>query len=91
MTDSIAQKDFEQFCFANDVKPTNMKADFYIAGHIKGQQRMIEKACEIYRKELSDVIEIFNRLGKELYNINELGELISLEGSVKDFKKAMEE
>lgn len=50
----------------------------------------IDDACEAYRKELSEIINIFNRLGKELYNIDELGELISLEGSVKDFRKAME-
>lgn len=52
--DSIAQKDFEQFCVANDVSPTNMKADFYIAGHIKGQQRVIEKACNFLCKICSE-------------------------------------
>lgn len=55
------------------------------------RKKDIEKAWEAYRKELTDIIAIFNKLGKELYNINELGELISLEGSLKDFRKAMEE
>lgn len=40
--------DFEKFCKKNDVKPTKMKADYYLAGHYKGQQRMREKACEAY-------------------------------------------
>lgn len=51
----------------------------------------IEKACEVYRKELSEIISIFNRIGKELCGIDELGETISLEGCIKDFRKAMEE
>ena len=48
--EDIATEDFEQFCKDNDVNPTSTKADFYIAGHFKGQQRMIEKACEAYCK-----------------------------------------
>lgn len=51
----------------------------------------IDKACEVYRKELKEIIDTFNTLGKQLYNINDLGELIHLEGSVKDFRKIMEE
>lgn len=48
--ENIAQKDFEHFCKNNDTKQTNMKADFYLAGFYKGQQRMIDKACEAYCK-----------------------------------------
>lgn len=55
------------------------------------KNRYINKACEVYRKELKEIIDTFNTLGKQLYNINDLGELISLEGSVKDFRKAMKE
>lgn len=51
----------------------------------------IEKACEVYRKELLEIIETLNKAGKQLYNVDELGELISLDGCVKDFHKAMEE
>ena len=29
---------FEEFCANNDVKPTNMKADYYIAGFLRGQK-----------------------------------------------------
>lgn len=47
------------------------------------------KICEIYRKELSEIISTFNHLGKRLYDIDELGELISLEGSINDFREAM--
>lgn len=38
--------DFEQFCQKNGVKPTNMKADYYLAGYFKGQERMIENVCK---------------------------------------------
>lgn len=55
------------------------------------KQELIDKACDVYRKELEEIIGIFNRIGKDLYGIEELGELIHLEGSVKDFRKAMEE
>lgn len=51
----------------------------------------INKACEVYRKELSEIISLLNKFGKKLYGINMLGELISLDGSVNDFRKAMEE
>lgn len=67
----------------------------FINGHIKGatdqKEIDIDKACDVYRKELEEIIGIFNRIGKDLYGIEELGELIHLEGSVKDFRKAMEE
>lgn len=54
-----------------------------------GYEAAIDKACEVYRQELADIIGIFNKFGKDLFNINELGELISLEGSFKDFCKAI--
>ena len=44
-----AQKDFEQFCSNNGVKPTNTKADFYLAGHYRGQQVMLDKVCDYIR------------------------------------------
>lgn len=34
----IAAECFEEFCRNNDVKPTNMKADYYIAGFYRGQR-----------------------------------------------------
>lgn len=63
--------------------------DGYIKGATEQQAIDIDKACEIYRKELSEIISTFNHLGKRLYDIDELGELISLEGSVNDFRNAM--
>lgn len=63
----------------------------YIKGAIEQKQIDIEKACEVYRKELLEIIEILNKTGKPLYNVDELGELISLDGCVKDFRTAMEE
>lgn len=61
----------------------------YSQGATEQQAIDIDKACEIYRKELSEIISTFNHLGKILYDIDELGELISLEGSINDFRKAM--
>lgn len=63
----------------------------YVDGAKDQKQIDIDKACDVYRKELEEIIGIFNRIGKDLYGIEELGELIHLEGSVKDFRKAMEE
>lgn len=62
----------------------------YIAGATEQRKIDIDKACLIYHKELSEIIAIFNRIGEELYGISELGEFIYHEGSVKDFRKAME-
>lgn len=66
----------------------------YVAGAMDASEWQrkhdIDKACEVYRKELSEIISLLNEFGKKLYGINKLGELIHLEGSVKDFRKAME-
>lgn len=42
-----AVKHFEQFCENNEVKPTNTKADFYLAGFFKG--RCVQKKLDIDR------------------------------------------
>lgn len=69
-------------------------ADEYRRGYLGGakEQRQIdiEKACEVYRQELSEIKKLLNMIGKDLYNANELGEVIHLEGCVKDFRNAME-
>lgn len=53
------------------------------------KNRYIDKACEVYRKELEEIINLFNRIGKN-FGVKDLGKTIALEGSVKDFRKAME-
>lgn len=58
--EDIAIRDFEQFCDNNDVKPTNMKADYYLAGHFKGQERMSEKACEWLKEHLGTDLLLVN-------------------------------
>lgn len=45
-----AINDFETFCEANEVKPTNMKADYYLAGYHKGEARQRDKAKEAFCK-----------------------------------------
>lgn len=42
-----------------------------------------EKACELYRKELMQVVRLMNISSKGS------GELIDIDGSVNDFRKAM--
>lgn len=81
MSKTIEERDFEQFCQKNDVKPTNMKADYYLAGHYKGQQRMIDKACEWLEVHSFEFIELVSRhgVGADCSQI------------IKQFKKAMEE
>lgn len=64
--------------------------DAYI--EIATEQRKIDinKACEAYRKELQEIISLFNRLGKQ-FGVEELGKTIALEASIKDFRKTLEE
>lgn len=45
-----AAKHFEQFCQNNEVKPTNMKADFYLAGYHKGEASQRDKAKDAFCK-----------------------------------------
>lgn len=78
-----AQKDFEQFCSNNGVKPTNTKADFYLAGHYRGQQVMLDKVCDyirtifyeglvIYREDAwYGLDEFIEKLKEDLRNNNE--------------------
>lgn len=81
LEDKILSGDFDEYTLNN-----------YRSAICSDQREIdIEKACSIYRNELVSIIDIFNKFGKELYYINELGELISLEGSLKDFRKAMED
>lgn len=79
--ENIAIRDFERFCADNDVKPTNMKADYYLAGHFQGQQRMIEKAREWLEVHSFEFIELASRHG--------VG--VDYSQIIKQFKKAMEE
>ena len=53
------------------------------------KQEMIEKACEVYKKELREIMNVLNTVG-EMRDIDKLGEILSFEGCVKDFRKAME-
>lgn len=66
----------------------------YEGGYIKGatdQQAIdIDKACEVYRNELTEFVRLLNGFG-DLHGIDELGEIIAIEGSVNDFRKAMTE
>lgn len=74
----LAQKDFEQFCANNEEKPTNQKADYYLAGHYKGQRSMLEKACSWLLR---------NRKNYDYINID--GDVFDI-SLIKDFKQAME-
>lgn len=78
--EDIAIKDFEKFCQKNDVKPTNMKADYYLAGYYKGQERMIDKACEWFSEHITDYV-CYNEMEGWDIRHNEMHE---------DFRKAME-
>lgn len=61
----------------------------YIIGANEQRAIDIEKACETYREELKAVIVLFNKLGQRL-GCEELGEIISLETSVKEFREKLE-
>lgn len=62
----------------------------YIAGATEQQQIDIYNACDVYRNELQEIINLLDKVG-ENYNIEKLGEILSLDGCVNDFRKAMEE
>lgn len=49
----------------------------------------IEKACDVYKNELTQIIDLLNKFG-ENYGIDKLGELLSFDGCVKDFKEELE-
>lgn len=44
----------------------------------------IDKACEVYENELREIVRLVNALREGV------GDCISIEGCVKDFRKAME-
>lgn len=48
------------------------------------EKQMIDKACEVYENELREIVRVVNGLRKGV------GDCISIEGCIKDFRKAME-
>jgi len=50
----------------------------------------IEEVVSTYAHELEEIIDVLNKIGIN-YNIDKLGEILSVEGCVKDFRKAMED
>lgn len=78
----------------NNAPKEKFIGDVYINGYIAGatEQRQIdiEKAVKVYTNELQQTIDLLNKVG-EMYDIDKLGEILSFEGCVKDFRKAMEE
>ena len=67
-----------------------LAAKCYINGSTEQRKIDIDKACEVYRNELEEIINLFNRIGKQ-FDVEDLGKTVALEGSVKDFRKAMED
>lgn len=55
----------------------------------KQKELDIQKACDVYRNELQEVLDLFTKYG-ERKGIKQLGDIISIGGSVSDFRKAME-
>lgn len=73
-----------------DMEKTKRELDIHADGYRKGYKDAINKACEVYGRELQEIIDLFNKFG-ECKGIDELGDLLSFEGCMKDFRKAMEE
>lgn len=61
----------------------------YVRGATEQKAIDIEKACDVYRNELQELLDIFTRYG-EMRGIEQLGDIISIDGSVLEFRKAME-
>lgn len=70
--------------------PDTIRAKKLYETYCFAEEDVREKAIKVYENELREIIAILNKIGKDLFNIEEMGEIISFEGSVKDFRKAME-
>lgn len=83
----------KKYCVDNyDLPPskTTHAAMGYIQGATEQRQIDIEKAVDVYTNELRQTIDLLNKVG-EMYDIDKLGEILSFEGCVKDFRKTMKE
>lgn len=56
----------------------------YSQGATAQREIDIQRAVEIYEHELKEIVAVINRFSKD-----DVGEVISIEGSVKDFEEAM--
>lgn len=90
-------KDIKTFCgyceFAENCEKHYFECDKHkVLAEIATDQRKIdiEKACDVYSKELKEIINILNKVG-EMRGIEELGDILSYDGCLRDFRKAMEE
>lgn len=72
-----AVKAFEEFCKNNETKPTNMKADFYIAGYLKGQKALLDESCKWWL----DYLDYPTHIDEDRERIKSM---------VEDYKTAME-
>ena len=62
----------------------------YTTGASEQHKFDVVKACDVYAKELKEIISILNKIG-EMRGIEELGDILSFNGCIRDFQKAMEE
>lgn len=53
-------------------------------GYTKGATDMVQRAVELYKQDLEEIIAVINRFSK-----SKVGDVISIEGSVKDFENKL--
>lgn len=56
---------------------------------MKRNMEKVKVLCDAYRHELNEIVSLFNKVG-DMHNIKELGEILSVEGCVRDFAKLIE-
>lgn len=82
--------DFGEKHYLTNVESERTSAeDGYITGATEQRKIDIDKACDVYRNELQEVLDLFTKYG-EMRGIEQLGDIISIGGSVSDFRKAVE-
>lgn len=76
------------------IKTNSNYVECWRNGYIRGaseqeeisKREMINKACEVYKKELREIMNILNTVG----GMRDIDDILSFEGCVKDFRKALE-
>lgn len=88
---ALAESQVSKQLYEQVKKEYSIAQNAFVQGVMYQRKIDIEKACEVYREELSRMMSTFGHIEIGMFDVYELADMVSLEGSVKDFRKAMEE
>lgn len=69
----------------------NLPDDTNAAIESEKEERFVNTACELTRKEIQNIINLYNLYGKTVHNIDGLGEMVNLDETVKEYRKSLKE